>query len=48
MLGLRCPAVSVRRVRVEMGKHILKLFSPYGRHIILVFAYQMFWTRSDA
>ena len=40
--------VSVKFVdHVKTNKHIFKIFSPSGRHTILVFPYQMGWRYSD-
>ena len=36
-----------RRYSVKTVIHILKLFSPFGSHTILVFLYQMIWQHSD-
>ena len=45
-----CPSVCLsvtRRYSIETAAHSLKLFTPSGSHIILVFAYQTVWQHSD-
>jgi len=32
---------------IETAKHVITLFSPLGRHTILIFSYQMVWQYSD-